>query len=481
MDDAYRLAIQIEAQQDYYFFVRRVFHARRGFRWAHNWHHEAICKALQRVFAGECKRLIINVPPRYSKTELAIVNFIAWSKGKHPDAEFIHTSYSAPLAVSNAFAARQIVELDAYREIFPNVRLRQDSSAKGDWRTTEGGVVYATGAQGTITGFGAGKMREGFGGAILIDDPLKADEARSPTVRRNVIDWFQNTLESRKNSPHTPIVLIMQRLHEEDLAGWLLAGGNGEEWEHLSIPAIQPDGTALWPVKHTIEQLRVMQKASPYVFAGQYQQQPAPPEGGEFHPEMIPIVDAIPAGTRMVRAWDLAGTDQGGDYTAGGLLGQCPDGRYIIAGMERGQKGPEGVEAMVLATATSDGKSTPVVIPQDPGQAGKAQIRAFTRLLSGFPVSSKPVTGDKVTRARPLAAQVNVGNVLMLRGSFNHELREELRLFPFGANDDQVDALSLAFDELTGNNLSILDFFASEAREAAALREASLRVANQEN
>lgn len=471
-DPALRLAIQLEAREDFYFFVRRMFKARRGFKWAHNWHHEAICRALERVYRGECKRLIINVPPRYSKTEIAVVNFIAWALGHYPDAEFIHTSYSAKLADTNSFMAKLMVESDEYREIFPEVLLRHDSKSKGDWRTTDGGVVYAQGAGGTITGFGAGKLRPGFGGAIIIDDPHKADEARSDTMRGNVIEWFGNTLESRKNSPDTPIILIMQRLHESDLAGFLLAGGNGEKWEHVCFEAIQPDGTALWPVKHTIEQLRTMERANPYVFAGQYLQRPAPLDGGEFKPDKLEIIDAVPAGVRWVRAWDLAGTKGGGDYTAGGKLGVTPDGRYIIADMVRDQESPEGVEAMMKATATRDGNLTTVAIPQDPGQAGKAQIRAITRLLSGYPVSSKPVTGDKVTRARPFAAQLNIGNVLMVRGAWNDPLIAEMRNFPNGANDDQIDALALAFDELTANNLSMLDFYADQAREQQALREA---------
>ncbi len=119
-----------------------------------------------------------------------------------------------------------------------------------------GRCVYAVGAGGTITGYGAGKVRDGFGGAILVDDPHKADEARSEVMRQNVIDWFQTTLESRKNSPETPIILVMQRLHENDLAGWLLGGGNGEEWEHLCLQALQDDGTALWPEKHSAKELR---------------------------------------------------------------------------------------------------------------------------------------------------------------------------------------------------------------------------------
>lgn len=471
-DASRRLALQVEARADFYFFARWMFRARRGFKWAHNWHHQAICDALMRVYRGECKRLIINVPPRYSKTELAVVNWIAWCLGMAPDSEFIHTSYSTTLAVSNTFNAKLLVESDAYREIFPEVLIRHDSNSKGDWRTTSGGVVYAQGAGGTITGFGAGKMRPGFGGAIIIDDPHKADEARSDTMRKNVIDWFGNTLESRKNGPDTPIILIMQRLHESDLAGFLLAGGNGEEWEHVCLEAIQPDGSALWPAKHTIEQLRVMEQANPYVFAGQYLQRPAPLAGGEFKPDRIEVIDAMPADTRLVRAWDLAGTKDGGDFTAGGLLGVTPAGQYVIADMVRIQESPEGVEATIKATATRDGNLTTVAIPQDPGQAGKAQIRALTRLLSGYPVSSKPVTGDKVQRARPFAAQVNVGNVLMVRGAWNDALLQEMRNFPNGAHDDQMDALSLAFDELTANGFSMLDFYAERAREEKALREA---------
>lgn len=473
LDDATRLAIRIEAQSDFYFFVRRMFHARRGYRWAHNWHHQAVCDALTRVYRGECKRLIINIPPRYSKTEIAVVSWMAWCLGQHPDAEFIHTSYSNTLAVANSFMAKLMVETEEYRDIFPGVAIRHDSKSKGDWRTTAGGIVYADGSGGTITGFGAGKMRPGFGGAIIIDDPHKADEARSDTMRKNVIEWFGNTLESRKNGPDTPIILIMQRLHETDLAGFLLAGGNGEKWEHVCIPAMSEDGAALWPAKHSIEQLRIMEQANPYVFAGQYMQRPAPLAGGEFKPDRIEIVDAIPANTRLVRAWDLAGTKDGGDWTAGGLLGLTPDGRYVIGDMVRVRESPEGVEAMIKATASRDGNLTTVAIPQDPGQAGKSQVRALTRLLSGYPVSSKPVTGDKVQRARPFAAQVNVGNVVMVRGAWNDAMRDEMRNFPNGAHDDQVDGLSLAFDELTANNMSMLDFYADRAREEQALRAAS--------
>lgn len=441
------------ARADLYFFARWMFYQRRQYAWQRGTHHKIICDALMRVYRGECRRLILNIPPRYSKTELAVVNFMAWALGKCPDAEFIHTSYSGRLAGGNAWQSRELVTHPAYREIFPTTTLRTDSQARDEWRTTAGGCVYAVGAGGTITGYGAGKHRQGFGGAIIIDDPHKADEARSDLVREGVIDWFQNTLESRKNGPDTPIVLIMQRLHERDLAGWLLEGGNGETWEHVCLPALQDDGSALWPEKHPADELRRMREAAPYTFAGQYQQQPAPPDGNLFKPDRLEIVDAIPAGTRFVRGWDFAATEatQGKDpdWTVGGKLGITPSGRWIIADITRLQGGPEAVDAALKNTAARDGKAVRISLPQDPGAAGKAQAAYQVKQLAGYTVLASPETGDKVTRAEPLAAQINVGNVLMLRAEWNDSLIGEMRMFPNGRHDDQVDGLSRAFATLT--------------------------------
>lgn len=445
------------ARSDLYFFSRWMFHERRKYKWLRSPHHKIICDALMRVFNGECKRLIINIPPRYSKTELAVVNFIAWALGQVPDAEFIHASYAAPLALNNSSAVRGLLQHEAYQAIFHGCKLA--SEAKAHWTTTAGGVMYSAGAGGTITGFGAGKHRDGFGGAIIIDDPHKPDEARSDVMRKGVIEWFQNTLESRKNSPQTPIILIMQRLHQDDLAGWLLGakpgvepGGNGEVWEHICLPAIQADGSALWPAKHDLETLRRMEQAAPYVFAGQYGQRPAPAEGGIFKPDQLQVIDALPAvPIQWVRGWDLASTTDG-DWTAGGKVGKLPDGRLVIGDMVRLRAGPDERDAAIVNTAAADGRVVKVSIPQDPGQAGKTQVLYLTRSLAGHRVISSPESGDKITRAEPFAAQVNIGNVLMLRGEWNHQLREELRMFPNGTNDDQVDALSRAFADLIGRS-----------------------------
>jgi predicted phage terminase large subunit-like protein len=453
---ARRLAIQCTAQEDLYFFSRWMFMQRKGYQWQRARQHQLICDALMRVFAGQSKRLIINVPPRYSKTELAVVNFIAWAFGKVPDCEFIHASYSAALAINNSAAVSGVVQHEAYRELFAHTRLA--NTAQHHWKTTAGGVMYATGTGGTITGFGAGKHRPGFGGAIIIDDPHKADEARSDVMRQGVIDWFQNTLESRKNSPETPIIVIMQRLHARDLAGWLLEGGNGEAWDHVCIPARNADGSALWPQKHSVQELHRMERAAPYVFAGQYLQRPAPPQGGVIKPDRLEVIDALPAAAvQWVRGWDLAATLDG-DYTVGAKLGRLPDGRLVIGDMVRIRCGPDERDAALKNTASRDGKGVRISLPQDPGQAGKTQALYLTRQLAGYPVSTSPESGDKMTRAEPLAAQINVGNVLMLRGPWMDELVNEMRMFPNGSNDDQVDALARAFAALMGGNTGMLDF-----------------------
>lgn len=451
-----QLAVKAECHADLYFFARYMFKERRKYKWLDNWHHRAICDKLMAVHRGEIKRLIINIPPRYSKTELVVVNFMAWCLGLNPDCEFIYTSYSAKLAGNYSHQTRTLVQHPSYQAIF-DTRLQDDSKAKDHWQTTEGGVVYSAGAGGTITGFGAGKMRDGFGGAIIIDDPHKADEARSDVMRNNVLDWFSNTVESRTNSPDTPIIIIMQRLHEDDLSGFLLNGGNGEQWEHLCLPAISDDGKALWDFKHTIGKLRQMEQASPYTFAGQYQQRPAPLDGGFFKPSNIEVIDAMPATVnRLVRGWDLGAT-VGGDPTCGALLGLLDDGRIVICDMVHGDVSVDNRDKMIKNTASLDGLNVLISLPQDPGQAGKTQAVHFGKMLQGYRLKTSTESGDKVVRAEPFASQVNVGNVVMVRGAWNMGLVEEMRLFPNAKHDDRIDALSRAYAELLVRGRSVFD------------------------
>lgn len=417
-----------------------------GRPWRNAPHQQKIASALERIVKGKTTRLIINVSPRSGKTDMAVKHFISWAMGIAPHSEFIHASYSKRLAAANTYHVRAIMENEAYRTIWPDVNLMPDSKAKDEFRTMTGGIVYATGSEGTITGYGAGGMGGGFAGAIIIDDPHKAGEALSDTMRHNVIDWFQTTMESRKNSPNTPIIVIMQRLHEEDLAGWLLGGGNGEEWELLKIPARNDAGESFWPRQFPIEMLDRIDKANPYVFAGQYMQTPSPAGGGDFKPGNIQIVDTLPARLKFVRGWDLAATTKKtSDYTASARIAIDDDGVTWIAHVNRFKGSPDEVENVIRQYAQTD-QNTRQSLPIDPGQAGIAQKTALSRKLHGARFEFTPETGDKRTRASPFAAQVNAGNVRMLKGDWNQTFIHEMESFPLGAHDDQIDAASRAYN-----------------------------------
>ena len=252
-------------------------------------HHKKIAAALDDVFAGKCTRLIINCPPRYSKTEM-LKAFVKKGLAINPASKYIMLSYSANLALDNSERIKDAVTSDWYRELFPWVEVKKDSHSKQKWYTTAGGGIYATSSDGQVTGFGAGIVKEegaedfeieanggSWGGCILIDDPLKPLDATSPVKRQKVNDQFENTIRSRVNDRSTPIIIIMQRLHKQDLCGYLL-DLEPEEWTVLSLPALSKDENgnevALYPFKHTVEELHKIQKANRFTFETQYQQNP---------------------------------------------------------------------------------------------------------------------------------------------------------------------------------------------------------------
>lgn len=307
-----------------------LFHAKYFFEktkretFIENHHHRIICNALDKVFSGEITRLIINVAPRYSKTEMAVKTFIQKGLAHNPASKYIHLSYSDSLAIDNSERIRDACKNPYYRQLYPEVEISRSSDSKKKWNTTAGGGVYATSAAGQVTGFGAGsidqneegskdtdlnfltteineldqfyvdqekQMEDGswkkpfknFGGAIVIDDPIKPDDALSDVKRKRINDRFNSTIRNRVNSKKTPIVIVHQRVHEMDLTGYLLSL-EPEEWTVIKLPCLQPDGTALWDLKHTVAELLHLKKISPYVFECQYQQDPKPiKKGGEFY------------------------------------------------------------------------------------------------------------------------------------------------------------------------------------------------------
>jgi len=281
------------------FFTRYFFKHLNGKKFRVNRHHEEICEALDRVYSGQCNRLIINIAPRYGKTELAVKHFIARGLALNPSAKFIHLSFSDSLALTNSEETKDIIDLEQYQEMFPEVRLRKDATAKKKWTTDQRGGLYATSSSGQVTGFGAGSVdledsleeeldsidsQTRFGGAIIIDDPIKPDDTDSETLRDKVNKKFETTIRSRVNSRNTPIIVIMQRLHPRDLCGYLL-DIEPEEWELLSFPCIDEEGAALWPEKHTLEELEKIRRNDPVTFERQYLQNPRPAEGLVFPEE----------------------------------------------------------------------------------------------------------------------------------------------------------------------------------------------------
>lgn len=431
-------------------FVKTMFEARKGVPLLENWHQVAICNALERVVVGKTKRLIINIPPRSGKTELAVINFMAWCMGNWPDCEFIHASYSKRLATTNTWNARATVEHEKFTEIFGQIALRHDSNAKDEWRTESGGIVYATGADGTITGYGAGKMRKDFGGAIIIDDPHKAGEANSDTMRGNVIDWFSTTMESRKNRPDTPIIVIMQRLHEEDLSGWLLNGGNGETWEHLNIPA-ESDGESFWPEQFPIDDLKRKEKANQYVYAGQYLQRPAPIGGGIFKDHWWQYYTALPRFKyRAIYADTAQKTKEQNDFSVFQCWGVTDDGRAFLIDMLRGKW--EAPELLANGRAFWNKHKS-----RDTGTLRSFKIEdkvSGTTLIQTLKREGIPVVGiqrniDKVTRAMDAAPSVEAGLVYLPQGAeYLSDIMREASQFPNSTHDDTLDPLFDAVSDM---------------------------------
>lgn len=221
------------------------------------------------------QNLAIAIPPRHYKTTVISQNMPAWALAEvAPDCEFILTSATAALAVNNAIAVKKIIVSDWYQNLYPQVKIsKEDKDIQHYFRTTCDGAVYAAGLGGTITGFGAGKSRKGFGGAIIIDDPLKADDAGSPIMRERTINYYLETLKSRRNSVHnTPIILVAQRLHPDDLIGWALKN-EPEDWHIVCFPAVRDD-KLLNPLTTSLKQLQTLKDVAPQVFYAQYQQTP---------------------------------------------------------------------------------------------------------------------------------------------------------------------------------------------------------------
>lgn len=420
-------------------------------------HCELLAGVLERVASGELKRVMIQLPPRHSKSELFSRLFSAYYLKKNPSHFVGINSYSADLAYTLSRAARE-----NYLQCGGTVK--GDVSAVKHWETPEGGGMWAAGVGGSITG-------KGFHLGI-IDDPLKnAEEAASEVIREKHKEWYSSTFYTRQE-PDAAIVVIQTRWHEDDLTGWLLSeeiqGEQPEQWHVVCLPAIaeerphipetctlEPDirssGEALCPERYNEEKLsKIKARIGDYHFGALYQQRPTAKQGLFFHVDKLQIVPEAPVAIPAARGWDKAATAGGGDFTAGVKIAKSFDGLFYVMDSIRGQWDTASRDRTMRQTAQLDGRECKVKGEQEPGSGGKESAENFIRLLAGFPVSTEPATNAKEVRADPFSSQINAGNVRLVKGDWNKAYIEELRSFPHGKHDDQVDASSLAFNELNG-------------------------------
>lgn len=440
-----------------------------------NWHIVELCKLLEDIDARRLRGVIVlNIPPGTLKSLLLQVFWPTWSWAKNATRGFLFGSYGQHLTTRDNVRARQILESDWYQKRWA-VQLLDDQNTKTRYNTTEGGWRIAT----SVGGVGTGEHPN----FIVIDDPVTAAEAESEKGRKAANAWYDGTLSTRKGRSPT-VIIVMQRLHKDDLSGHVLARGGlvthvcwPMRYEKCTCPGVDvtdetrcglhkadlgwvPDprdqrteaGELLFPELFPEEKIRQMElDLGPYGAAGQLQQRPAPEGGGLFKRAHFKFIEVAPKLARRARGWDTGATEGGGDYTAGVKMAE-DNGLYFVEDVQRGQWGPASVDANIKSTAHSDGKACAQREEKEGGASGKTVIEARTKTLAGYDYKGVPTSGSKITRAKPYRAQVEAGNVFIVRtgdpvrDAWIEVYLKELSDFPTGTHDDQVDASSAAFN-----------------------------------
>lgn len=450
-------------------FIRYTF-PDYDFGWFNEELAEKLTQFVQDVQDGKQPRLMIFAPPRSGKSEQVSRRLPAWALGKYPDMSIIAASYSDGLASRMNKDVQRIIDSDLYFDVFPNTTLSGRREKSSDYARNNK-IFEIVGHKGSYKSAGVLNGITGMGADIgIIDDPVKdALQANSKTFRDSVWEWYTSTFYTRL-SPKSGILLCMTRWHEDDLAGRLLKAAeedNGDKWVVIDYPAIatkdekhRKKGEALHPSRYPLKHLlKIMKAVGSRVWNALYQGSPIAQTGSIFKTDKLTIVDAIPAGViiRKVRGWDLAATKDDGDYTAGVLVGEGSDGRFYVLDVVRGQYSSLEVEEIIKATASRDGYNVDVHLPQDPAAAGKSWAQRLVSLLAGFTAKAERMAGDKILRSSAWAAQMEAGNVVLLRGPWNTAFIEEYRDFPYGKNDDQVDGGADAFNEIAVGGTSMFD------------------------
>ena len=465
-------------RESFYEFVREFWHTICAEKPVWNWHIKYICDEMQivaeRVFRSEPKLydLIVNVPPGSTKSTIISQMFPAWTWIRMPSCRHIGASYAHLLALSHSLKTRDIVQSELYQTCFPDIQLRDDQNTKGLFVNTHKGSKMAVGVRGQVTGYHAHFLE--------VDDPLNPEESFSEAELRTVNRWMETTLPLRVVSKEvTPLILVQQRLHQADPSGELLEKERGTGLvKHICLPAEETEdvspkeevlkyyranGGLFDPIRlprHLLPGLR--KKLGEYGYASQMLQSPVPLGGGMFKTHMVKLEKEAPRMTKLVRCWDKAGTQDNGNWSVGVLMGMDKNDEVWVLDVVRGQWGATERERIIKATAEQDARgfhtqlttnatwtNVIIVIEIEGGSGGKESAEQTVRNLAGFSVVTFHPTGDKQSRAHPFASQMGIkDNVHVLDRPWTRDYLQELRYFPHGKNDDQVDGSSGGYNYL---------------------------------
>jgi predicted phage terminase large subunit-like protein len=412
-------------------------------------HHKRMAEAFERVANGTCKRLIINMPPRHTKSEFASYLLPAWFLGKFPHKKVIQTSHTAELAVGFGRKVRNLVDSEVYNNIFPNLALQADSKAAGRWNTSKGGDYFAIGVGGAVTGKGAD--------VLIIDDPHSEQEAAmaasNPDVYDKVFEWYTSGPRQRLQ-PGGAIVVVMTRWAQRDLTGQVLksaAQRTGEEWEVIEFPAILPSGRPLWPQFWSLEELTALREELPNAkWQAQYQQNPVGNESAIVKRDWWKWweKDDPPVCEYILQSWDTAfEKTQRADYSAGTTWGifACDEDNFapniILLNTYKKRVEFPDLKRDVMREYNEYEPDSLIVEKKASGAPLIYDLRAM-----GIPVQEyTPSKGqDKIARLNSVSDIIASGKVWVPRTRWAEELVDEVAAFPSGEHDDLVDATTLA-------------------------------------
>lgn len=439
-------ALEALLRNDFHAFALKVLHTLEPGHVLYNWHQDAMAHVLNEVRKGKERRLIINVPPRMGKS-IYVLALCAFVHGHDPTAKIASISYAAPLSAKLARDYRTILDADWYKGLFPGTRISKHKNSEDEIGLTAGGYRLAWTLGGSITGRGAN--------LIIVDDPIKADEALSETIRNTTNERFDNTVLSRfDDKMRAAIIVVMQRFHLDDLSGHLLKKGG---WTHFSLPAIAEEeelirvgrgkvhhrrvGDVLHPAREGLALLK-QQRADmgELCFSAQYQQRPIPLEGNLVKWAWFKTYEAAPTDGFVVQSWDTASKAGPANSYSVCMTFRRDRGKNYLLHVRREQVDYPALKDIVIQHARSYNCGVVLIEDTALGTALLQDLRCGDH-YSGY-ISIRP-DSDKITRMEQASAEIRAGNVLLpAEAPWLAEFQLEVLQFPHAARNDQVDALS---------------------------------------